>query len=698
MQKRFFNILFVLILLLVFTATVSFAEIIPKDFSLSDTSQVPTAVRFEVEKNSISTSNVPFSMTIKVLNPDGMVLRNFSEPVVLNIDKGQIFRQTGDKLSPVQTFDSFESGVLKIDNIVINKPGNYVLSLYSQSGSGATEIRVIPGYLSILPPLIAIVLALTLKQVFVSILLGILLGSYIIYDFNLFHSLLRSIDTLLIKSILTKDHISIIIFDFLLGGMVGVISASGGNLGLVNLIRKWAKTSRGGQIATWAMGILIFFDDYANTLIVGNSMRPITDKMKISREKLAYIVDSTAAPMASIALISTWIGFELGVIGDSLRTVGASMEPYIVFIRTIPFRFYPILVLSFIFMQIYMKRDFGPMFTAEKRARTTGQLLAPNAIPLASIGTDDFINEKGIPCRWYNAFVPILTVILLTIVGLWYSGVSAIAESGGPGALQGIKIHEILNNANSFNVLMWASAAGSIIAIAMVLVQKIMNLEESVSAWIEGAKALMPAIIILTLAWTIGGICRELNTGPYLASIVRGNIAPQLLPLLIFILSALISFATGTSWGTMSIVMPIAVYIGFTLPPADMAESARTAILLGSISGVLAGGVFGDHCSPISDTTIMSSMASACDHIDHVRTQMPYALTVAGIGTVLGTIPAGYGFNPYLSMLICIFVLYLILRFFGKDPEQFAEKSEDKITEISAVSVMEQNLTEEKTG
>jgi Na+/H+ antiporter NhaC len=696
MKKRLFYGALIVVSLFLISISACYAGVVLEDFNLIDNSSSTGSVKFEIEKSKTITSGAPFSLTIKALSPDGETLENFSESAIIKLDKGQLYKQQNEELLPIQATGSFKEGILKIDDVVIKNGGNYILSVQNSSGSGTDEVRVIPAYLSILPPLIAIILALTIRQVVISMFLGILLGSYIIYNYNLFNSMLRSVDTLLIKAAATQDHVSIIIFSLMLGGMVAVISKSGGSQGMVNLIRKWAKTSRESQLATWTMGILIFFDDYANTLIVGNSMRPITDKMKISREKLAFLVDSTAAPVANIALISTWIGFELGIIGDSLKAIGSTMEPYVVFIQTIPFRFYPVLVLIFIFMLLYMKRDFGPMLKAEVRARSKGQLLAPGAKPLSSVDTSGDINENEIPCRWYNALIPIIAVIILTIAGLCYSGISALLESGGPGALQGIKLYEILNNANSFNVLMWASAGGSIIAIAMVLAQKIMNLEESVSAWIEGAKSLMPAIIILVLAWTIGDICQELNTGHYLASVARGNVPPQLLPLLIFILSAVISFATGTSWGTMSIVMPIAVYIGYSLPPAEMAETARMAILMGSIAGVLAGATFGDHCSPISDTTIMSSMASACDHIDHVKTQMPYALTVGGVGIALGTIPAGYGLNPFISMVVCIAVLYLIIRFFGKDPEQIAEVAEIKPVELLPAG--EEEPAAEKAG
>ncbi len=620
-------------------------------------------------------SNVPFKITVKVVDAEGNVDENFNGDVLVSLKRGHLWQVVGEKKEPLASVH-IQKGKAELDNVLIDKGGKNVFYLKSKdlpSLEGEKSVFVIVGILSILPPLVAIVLALALRQVIISLFFGVWLGATFIYDFNPFTALLRVLDTIIINALADSDHVSIVVFSLCLGGMVAVVSRSGGSQGMVNIIQKWAKDARSGQIATWAMGLLIFFDDYANTLIVGNSMRPLTDRLKISREKLSFLVDATAAPVTNVAIISTWIGFEIGVIGDSLKTIGLNREPYMVFIQSIPYRFYPIILILFVFLVAYMMRDFGPMLLAEARARQKGLVLAPGAKPLSTIDVEA-PERKNVPGRWYNAVVPILSVILLTILGLWYSGAKAILDSGGQEALKGATLLQILNNANSFQVLLWASFGGSLIAILMVLFQKIMTLEESITTWIEGCKSIIPAIVILTLAWSIGSICKDLKTGGYLATIAHGNIPPQLLPFLIFLMSAVISFATGTSWGTMSIVMPIAVYVGYHLPPATMSAYLKNAILLGSISGVLAGATFGDHCSPISDTTIMSSMASAADHIDHVRTQMPYAITVAAVGMIFGTIPIGFGFNPYLSLILCSVVVYLILRFIGKNPETYPLK------------------------
>ena len=634
-------------------------------------------VNFNVEIKENIISEVPFNMTIKVTDENGKPIENFDEPVKISLSTGELLVEKEDyKQVPLTEASGFKEGTLAVDKVVIKKSGKNSIVVESAGATSKKPVRVIPGLLTILPPLLAIGLALTLKQVIISLFCGIWLGAIFIYDYNIFIAFLRTLDHFLISASSGSSHVSILIFSFFLGGMVAVISKSGGAQGMVDIIAKKAKSPRTGQIATWLMGLVIFFDDYANTLIVGNSMRPLTDKLKISREKLSFIVDATAAPVTNIAVISTWIGFEIGVIGDKLQEIGAdkltaigvSPDAYIVFLQTIPFRFYPILALIFVLMVAWMMRDFGPMLKAERRSYLKGEVLSPTAKPLSTLDTSSIELHESIPKRWYNAIVPIFSVIFFTLLGLWYSGRLALIDSKGLEYVKTAKIYEILGQADSLQVLLWASIGGSLVAIIMVLAQKIMDLEESIACWIEGVKSIMPAAIILCLAWAIGLICKELNTAGYLALISRGNIAPQLLPFLIFVLSAVIAFATGTSWGTMSIVMPIAIHIGYSLP-MGLSEPMRGSILLGSIAGVLAGATFGDHCSPISDTTIMSSMASGADHIDHVRTQAPYALTVAAVGALLGSIPSGYGLNPLISMAVCTGVLFLILKFIGKDPQ-----------------------------
>jgi len=523
-------------------------------------------------------------------------------------------------------------------------------------GMGAraeSRVRVIPGWLSVVPPLVAIGLALLFKDVLISLFVGVFSGGLILYAWNPLTAFARSIDTFIAPSLAHSDHARILIFSTLLGGMVGVISKSGGTRGIVERLTGFASSTRRGQLASWAMGVAIFFDDYANTLIVGSTMRPITDRLRISREKLAYIVDSTAAPVASVVPISTWIGFEIGLIGSSFAALGLHFNPYVTFIDTIPYRFYPLFALVLGFTIAATDRDFGPMYRAEQRAMTKGQLLAEDAQPLADYTRDTLEPPAGIPHRATNAVVPILTVVVVTLSGLYRSGAATLDPAAYPDTM--VWLREVFSASDPYNSLLWASLAGVGMAILLPLVQRLLSLKSALEGMIEGFKSMFLALIVLILAWSISSICTELHTADFLVGVTQGRISPYFLPVLVFALSAATSFATGTSWGTMGILVPLVIPIAHGLSTSHgLAPETHTyyTLMLGTISSVLAGSVWGDHCSPISDTTILSSMASGCDHIAHVRTQIPYALGIGVLGMVVGDIPTAYGMSPWISLAV----------------------------------------------
>ena len=523
-------------------------------------------------------------------------------------------------------------------------------------------IRVIPGWLSIIPPLLAILLALLIRQVIVSLLAGIYVGAIFLYDFNPFTALLRLSDTIILKVLIDADHMYVIVCTLLIGGVVGIISKNGGTAGLANQITKLAKTAKSGMIASWLMGVVIFFDDYANSLIIGNMMRPITDKLRISREKLSYIVDSTAAPVASIVIISTWIGYELGLINEGLKAIGSAENAYDVFIKTIPYRFYPIAAIFFVFLTSYLQRDFGPMFKAEKRTRTTGKLIGDGVEVKNFLSSDDRFPDKK-DGKWINSVIPILVILIGTIVGLFYTGMLSLEASG----ITDYSLQSIISHSDSFKSLLWASFGAGAIAVVMTIWQKILSLHDSMEAWQRGIQSMLFAVIILVFAWGISQVTVELKTADYIISVLSDSINPRLLPVLVFIICGGISFATGTSWGTMAIVMPIVIPLASEVSNIAGFSSADTTIIIhGVISSVLAGSVWGDHCSPIADTTILSSMASQCNHIDHVRTQLPYALMVGTVTMILGDLLTAYGLNPFLAILLIFIALYFILMLAGK--------------------------------
>lgn len=547
----------------------------------------------------------------------------------------------------------------------LEKGGAY--SLRNEDGSINLDFRVIPGWLSLLPPLAAILLALALRQVLIALLAGVWLGTTLLYGYNPLLGFLYALSKYIGTAPAQSDRAAILIFSLTLGGMVGVISRSGGTQGIVQQLAKRASTARRGQFVTWLMGVLIFFDDYANTLIVGNTMRPLTDKLKISREKLSYLVDSTAAPVANIAIISTWIGYELSLINESFRAIGLDQNAYITFFKTIPYNFYPLFTLLFGLLVALLGRDLFAMYRAERRAAEGRGLLRSDATPLSDVDSSELQPKENIPLRGYNALIPVSLVILSTLGGLWYTGLQA---SGGTLSELGLihYVSTVIGNSDSFAVLMWAAFIGSAAAVIMALGQRLLTLHEALTAWVSGVKAMVMAAIILTLAWAIGNICNDIQTADYVVGVTRDLLSPHLLPVLTFLIAGAVSFSTGTSWGTMAILTPIVVPLAHQIPALDpaLSEGLRHTIFLSSIAAILAGATFGDHCSPISDTTIMSSMASGADHIDHVRTQLPYALIAAGVGMAIGYIPVGYGLPNWLALGLGGLGIFFIVRFAGK--------------------------------
>jgi Na+/H+ antiporter NhaC len=529
-------------------------------------------------------------------------------------------------------------------------------------------LRSIPGILSILPPLLAIVLALLLRQVIVSLFAGVWLGAVFVFDYDPFGAFLRVLDHYIVNALANPDHMSIIAFSMLFGGMVGVISKSGGTLGIAEQLIRIARTARGGQLATWLLGFVIFFDDYANSLIVGNTMRPITDRLRVSREKLAFLVDATAAPVTAVLFISTWIGYEVGLIDAAMESVELpASNAYAVFLDMLPYSFYPILTLLFGLLIAATGRDFGSMARAERRARRDGKLYRDGA-QLANDLTDSaaVLPDPGVRPRWWNAAVPIAVVVLGALGGLYYTGHEAIAAAGG----SDFSIGSVIGEADSYRALLWASLLSCVTAILLAVGQRILRVTEAMDAWFNGLKSMLLAMLILTLAWSIGQITAELHTADYLVQILKGTLPPRWLPALTFLVAAVVSFSTGTSWGTMGIIMPIVIPLSVVLgQDAGLAADPAYVVTLGTISSVLAGAVFGDHCSPISDTTILSSMASGCDHIDHVRTQLPYALLIGFVSIVAGLLPSAFGLSPWISILLGALLLGGTLLFFGRSAE-----------------------------
>ena len=584
--------------------------------------------------------------------------------------------------------------------------GDFNLYHFKTDQGQVIRAKKIPLWTSILPPLLAIILALVFKEVIISLFVGVWSGAFIAggmewtAPFAYLKSLLSVVQHYVITALNDTGHLSVIVFSLLIGGMVALISKNGGMAGVVQSLSRYAKTERSSQAITWLLGIAIFFDDYANTLIVGNTMRSVTDKFKISREKLAYIVDSTAAPVSAIAFITTWIGAELGYIDSGISQLSGfdqSLTPYAIFLSSLKYSFYPMLTLGFILLVIYTRRDFGPMVKAEHRARTTGQVSPAATSTEDEPDMEELAPIAGAPHHWMNAVIPIVGVILVTIIGLVSTGMESTAQeivssgasmsSSGWGetwsAMNGLwperpslfmKLGKLIGNSDSYVALLWASFVGVLLGLILTWRMKIVSLVESMHIMVTGFKTMLPALIILTFAWALALLTEELHTADFITGALKGSVSPFAMPVVTFVLSAVIAFSTGSSWSTMAILYPIAIPATWTLSvQAGIPEAQSMELLYNVIAIVLAASVLGDHCSPISDTTILSSLASDCNHIDHVKTQMPYALTVGVMSLILGyvsTLLGGGWFISFILIVVAFLIFYGVLRKFGKQLPQ----------------------------
>ena len=531
------------------------------------------------------------------------------------------------------------------------------------------------GIFTLIPPIVAILLAFITKNVVISLFIGVLSGGFILNltGFNVFGALTQAFLDFInraLNSLSDPWNAGIVMQVLVIGGVINLVAKMGGAKAIAEALAKKAKTAKSAQLITWFLGICVFFDDYANSLIVGPIMRPVADKMKISRERLAFIIDATAAPIAGLAIISTWIGLEVSLISEGFESIGVEASGFGVFLQTIPYRFYNILILAFIVITIITLREFGPMRKAEISARKLKDL-TNEEIAVTSSHMDELEPKEGVKLSIWNAIVPIGALIISAIVAFYYSGYSSIM-AGDDIAIQAIvtnsplsfkAILEVFAASDASIALLQSALFSTVVAIVMAVWKKIFTISEAIEVWIDGMKGLIITGVILILAWSLGSVIKELGAAEYLVEALNGAIPAFLLPSLIFILGAIISFSTGSAYGTMSILMPLAIPLAYKINP-------EMSFVIVSTSAVLTGAIFGDHCSPISDTTILSSMGAGCSHIDHVKTQMWYALFVAAITILFGYIPAGFGLPIYIVLPMSCVALFIGVMIFGKKVEE----------------------------
>jgi Na+/H+ antiporter NhaC len=591
--------------------------------------------------------DLPVELTVRAVDASGAIDTSFTGTAQVTGVEG------------ISTIGPFVSGEFRLEKAHLR--GDTV-RVSANGISGEQTLRTLPGAFSLLPPVFAILLAIATRRALIALFAGIWLGALLINDYNPLLALLRCFDTYLPAQVGDPGNAQMILFTLALGGMVGIVTRSGGSQALVDAVSHRVRTRRSGMLASALAGIVIFFDDYANCLLVGNTVRPFTDARRISREKLSFLVDSTAAPISTLALVSTWTGYQLGLIGDAGVELPAGA--YGTFLAMLPYSFYPIFMLAFVFIIAASQRDFGPMLAAERRALSTGQLVRPGSSPLQDKELTEMRPEDGRVLHWQNGAIPIAVVIITVIAGLYFVGARALGDGAANASLR-----EIISASGdeAFKVLLWASFGGGVVGLLTALVTGALTIDQSVDAWISGVKAMTMAILILVLAWAIGDICKNhLLTGPWLLSQVRPS--PHWLPVITFVVSGFIALATGSSFSTMAIVIPIAAPMvwAVTGDGSGMSDAAVWSSRYATLAAVLAGSVFGDHCSPISDTTVMSSMACAADHIDHVRTQMPYAVLCGGVAAAVGFVPSGFGISPLITLPIGIGLLAAAVFLLGR--------------------------------
>jgi tetracycline resistance efflux pump len=514
-------------------------------------------------------------------------------------------------------------------------------------------------YLSLLPPLIALTLAIITRRVLLSLGVGIVLGGLLLTDFSLFNSGQYVADSVL--SVFIDDgainswNMSIVAFLLLLGMMTALLTLSGGTRAFAEWAQKRIKTKRGAKLLAASLGVFIFVDDYFNSLAVGSISRPVTDRFQVSRAKLAYILDSTAAPMCVIMPASSWGAYIITIIGGILLSHGVTEYSALgAYVRLIPMNFYAIFAIAMVFAVAWFQLDIGQMRKHELEANKGNGFDAEHNDSLAHDLNDELDIEESDNGRVKDLIIPIVALIVATVSFMLYTGNQALISDGIEFNLLGA-----FENTDVGLSLCYGGVIGLISALFTVFRQKLSVADISKTMWI-GCKSMFGAILILFFAWTIGTVIGDMKTGAFLSTLVQGNIGLHWLPVILFLLSGLMAFSTGTSWGTFGIMLPIA---------GDMAAATDIVMILPMLSAVLAGSVFGDHCSPISDTTILSSTGARCSHIDHVATQLPYALAVALV-SIVGFIALGFADSVIVALLastvafilVCSLMAYLSRR------------------------------------
>mmetsp|Transcript_12454 Transcript_12454/g.21401 ORF Transcript_12454/g.21401 Transcript_12454/m.21401 type:complete len:772 (-) Transcript_12454:439-2754(-) len=614
------------------------------------------------------------------------------------------------------------------------------------TSSGSVSARVIQPGASLVPLIMTLFFAIALQKVEIALYLGVFIGSCMVYG-NLMDGFWNSIATYLLGAVTDSDHQYVIVFSLFLSGLVTMMQRTGGAQGLTDILVKFARNARWAQIIAFSSGLLIFFDDYTNSLVIGNTMRPILDNF-VSREKTAWITDATSAPIASISPISSWVGFEVSLIQTELDNIiadnggvapdGLPTSAYAVFLQTIGYRYYPIFLIVFQVGMALMQRDFGPMLIAERKIFITGRTDGGDGAFKGADGLQSIVTVRpGTPIRAYNMLIPVAILILLVF---WI-----LVSTGRSSSDEGASFLDVIQNSDSYSALLIGTAGTAVCSMVLYMAQFVKdgrvvipnkeafinllptpcakklsrNFEaervgakdseeetyfnvdyprpllgpvESFQTFLKGLINLFPAILVLILAWTIGGIMTEVGCDRLFARAIESdNFNVGMLPTLTFVIAAFMSVAMGSSWSTMSVMFPLVT------APAWQASEGDLNIFYGTMAAVLAGSVTGDHSSPISDTTVLSALAAKCELTAHVKTQAPYAFTVAIVCIFCGTLPVGTGgYSTGAGVAVGIIVTLIVGFLLGAPVRDSPSGRFDIMTELYMRATKNEKLMELK--
>ena len=499
-------------------------------------------------------------------------------------------------------------------------------------GGDAAQPAVYATFWSLVPPIVAIALALITKEVYSSLFVGILIGGLLYAGGNPEGTVLHVFSDGIVSVLSDSYNVGILIFLVILGSIVAMMNKAGGSAAFGRWASRKIKTPAGAQLATIALGVLIFIDDYFNCLTVGSVMRPVTDKQNVSRAKLAYLIDATAAPVCIIAPISSWAAAVAGFVEGE--------DGFSLFIRAIPYNYYALLTIVMMVGMVLMHEEYGPMALHEANARK-GDLFTTGNHPYEAM--DEEAAAAGDNGHVMDLVIPIFSLIICCVIGMIYTG----------GFFEGTDFVTAFSQSDASVGLALGGFFGLVITVVLYMIRRVMKFRDLMACLPEGFKAMVPAILILTFAWSLKAMTDSLGAKEYVAALVKASAGTfvSLLPAIIFLVGCFLAFATGTSWGTFGILIPIVV---------DAFSATDPQLMIIAISACMAGAVCGDHCSPISDTTIMASAGAQCEHVNHVSTQLPYAITAAAVSCV-SYIVAGYVRNVVISLIVAIVLMLATL-------------------------------------